>query len=62
MLPATGATQALVRTIALDRAQDILERDVTIVDMRNPQRPTLRLGETAMTLRRASLFGIQGEQ
>ncbi|MEL7344925.1 MAG: cell division protein FtsQ/DivIB [Pseudomonadota bacterium] len=62
MLPEQGATEAFARTIALDRAQDILSRDVTAVDMRNPQRPTLRLGETASALRRTTVFGLQGEQ
>lgn len=47
MLPETGAVLALERTVALDAAQDLLSRDVTRVDFRNPDRPVLRLGETA---------------
>lgn len=51
MLPSTGAVQALSRTIALDQGQDVFERDVTVVDMRNPRRPTLRLGPAAEAAR-----------
>ena len=47
MLPETGAVLALERTVALDAAQDLLSRDVARVDFRNPDRPVLRLGETA---------------
>jgi len=48
LLPATGARAALERVIALDMAQDILARDVQVVDLRNPARPTLRLSSEAM--------------
>lgn len=43
-LPADGALQALERAIALDRAQDMLARDVTVVDLRHAARPVVRLG------------------
>jgi len=43
LLPETGAVAALERVLALDRAQDLLERDVAAVDMRNARRPTLRV-------------------
>ena len=43
LLPETGAVAALERVLALDRAQDLLERDVALVDMRNARRPTLRV-------------------
>ncbi|MEM6465802.1 MAG: cell division protein FtsQ/DivIB [Pseudomonadota bacterium] len=46
-LPANGAAEALSRVIALNAADDILERDVTVWDMRDPRRPTLRLGPHA---------------
>lgn len=49
MLPANGAVTALERVLALDSAPaDLLSRDVTVVDMRNPGRPTIRLSQTAM--------------
>lgn len=54
MLPETGAVIALEAAIALDRAQDMLGRDVTAVDLRNPSRPVLRLGIDARnTIREA---------
>lgn len=48
MLPETGAVSALEQVIALDHAQDLLARDVSAVDMRNPHRPTVRLGGEAV--------------
>jgi cell division protein FtsQ len=47
MLPETGAVQALERVIALERAQEVLTRDVVAVDMRLGQRPTVRMSEDA---------------
>ena len=55
LLPSAGAVAAFDRVIALDLAQDMLERDVTIVDMRNAERPTLRMNEdAAAALRRVT--------
>lgn len=54
MLPEDGAVIALEAAIALDRAQDMLGRDVTTVDLRDPSRPVLRLGIDARnTIRQA---------
>ena len=47
-LPEEEPVAALERVIALDQAEDILERDLTVVDMRNMQRPTLRLAGDAL--------------
>lgn len=47
MLPEEGAMVALEQIIALHEAQDLLDRDIVAVDYRNPDRPTLRLGEGA---------------
>jgi cell division protein FtsQ len=47
MLPEQGAADALDQAIALDRAQEMLARDVVLVDLRNPRRPTLRMSEGA---------------
>ena len=47
MLPETGAVAALERVIAMDQVEDLLARDITVVDLRNPRRPTLRMGPTA---------------
>ena len=46
-LPETGAVEALERVMALNQAQDLLERDLRAVDMRLAHRPTLRLAEAA---------------
>lgn len=48
MLPADGPVQALERVIALNQAQDILDRDIAVVDMRIAQRPTVRMTDTAV--------------
>lgn len=48
LLPEEGAVAALDQAIALDRAQDLLARDVTVVDLRIPRRPTLRMSEAAV--------------
>ena len=47
-LPAVGALGALERVLALEAAQGLLGRDVAVVDLRNPDRPTLRLTAEAM--------------
>lgn len=47
LLPETGPVRALERVIALSTAQDILERDVSVVDMRLGERPTLRMTKAA---------------
>lgn len=46
-LPETGALPALQRVIALHEASELLDRDVPVIDMRNPQRPTIQLGPDA---------------
>ncbi|MCC5985752.1 MAG: cell division protein FtsQ/DivIB [Rhodobacteraceae bacterium] len=48
LLPESGAAAALERVMALDRAQDLLARDVAVVDLRLPARPVLRLSEGAV--------------
>lgn len=50
MLPELAAITALEKVIALDGAQDLLERDLSVVDFRNPGRPVLRLGQGAVDL------------
>ena len=47
LLPGGNPVSALDRVIALNDAQDMLNRDVAIVDMRNADRPTLRMNEEA---------------
>ncbi|MEJ6395317.1 cell division protein FtsQ/DivIB [Gymnodinialimonas sp. 2305UL16-5] len=48
LLPETGARGALDRVLAMHDVGEILARDVTIVDARNPARLTVRLTETAL--------------
>jgi cell division protein FtsQ len=48
LLPESDPVQALERVIALDRAEDLMARDFTILDMRNEDRPTIRLSATAV--------------
>lgn len=52
MLPEHNAVSALERLIALDRAEDLLARDLLTVDLRNEERPVLRLAPNAMNERR----------
>jgi cell division protein FtsQ len=47
MLPEYDAIPALERVIALEGAQEVLSRDVSRVDMRLAQRPTVRLTQEA---------------
>lgn len=61
LLPSEDPVAALEQVIALHQAQDLLGRDLSVIDMRNPQRPTLRLGDTAMNeLRRIN--GVEIEE
>jgi len=54
LLPADNPVRALERLLALDKAEDLLKRDILTVDLRNAQRPTLRLAPHALkALRRA---------
>lgn len=43
LLPEQGAQEALERAIAMDQAVDMLSRDLVAVDLRLPQRPTIRM-------------------
>ncbi|WP_325168764.1 cell division protein FtsQ/DivIB [Paracoccus caeni] len=64
MLPADGAQIALEAAVALDRAQDMLGRDLSVVDLRNPSKPVLRLGidarNTIREARKQPLLGPDG--
>lgn len=55
MLPEIDPTSALERVIALDQSQDLLNRDIVAIDMRNIDRPTLRVGADAMQAMRQPL-------
>jgi len=48
LLPEQNPIAALERVIALNKAQDMLARDLTVIDMRNGQRPTIRIADNAI--------------
>jgi len=47
MLPGANPVAALDRVIVLHQARDMLDRDIAVVDMRNGNRPTLRMNKEA---------------
>lgn len=47
MLPVDNPQQALERVIVLDDIKDMLNRDLSVVDMRIAERPTIRMNENA---------------
>lgn len=54
LLPEKNPVQALERLLALDHAQDLMNRDILAVDLRSDHRPTLRLTPNALAdIRRA---------
>ncbi len=56
MLPSDRPGPALDRVLAWNEAQDLFARDVTHIDIRNAQRPTLRMSANAVQ----SLKELQG--
>lgn len=54
LLPAENPVLALERLLALDKAEDILARDLAAIDLRNDARPTLRLTPFALNELRRS--------
>ncbi|TDE41070.1 cell division protein FtsQ/DivIB [Antarcticimicrobium sediminis] len=48
LLPPDKPVRALERVLALSEVRDLLDRDVTVVDMRLRARPTVRMSETAV--------------
>jgi cell division protein FtsQ len=59
MLPAEGAVQALEKVLILNDIQELLDRAISVVDMRLSERPTLRLvdGTSRMLLRQIKSSG-----
>lgn len=62
MLPETEPVPALNQVLALDAAQDLLARDLTHVDMRDPRRPTLRLSRPAIALLTPTSFASPSQE
>ena len=61
MLPENGAVTALRKVLTLHASEDLLNRDVVVVDMRNPDRPVLRLSENAVQELRRLRAIVRGE-
>lgn len=60
MLPEAGAITALRRVMALHQTEDMLARDIIIVDMRNGARPVLRLTDEAISELRRLRAEVRG--
>ncbi|MDO5704544.1 MAG: cell division protein FtsQ/DivIB [Paracoccus sp. (in: a-proteobacteria)] len=58
-LPETGAIKALERLIAIDRAQDVLTRDIAVIDLRDPDQVVVRMGIDARNTIRAARGQVQ---
>lgn len=54
LLPADDPVGAVQGLLALDKAENILARDLVAIDLRNPQRPVLRLAQPALDALRAA--------
>lgn len=59
MLPAENPIAALDRALALDAAERLFDRDILAIDLRNGQRPVLRLAPYALNQRQRALGLIQ---
>jgi cell division protein FtsQ len=54
-LPESDVRGALDRLMALDRDKKLLSRDITMIDLRLPDRVTVRLSDTAAAARDEAL-------
>jgi len=63
-LPAEGSIEALSRVMALHYGDELLDRDLAVIDMRLPERPALRMSaEAAETYQiRRAVAAIGGEE
>jgi len=61
LLPANDPLRALERVIALEQAQQILTRDVAVVDMRLARRPTVQMTNEAADQRMARQAAFRAE-
>ncbi len=62
-LPESGAVEALSRIMALHYGEELLDRDIAVIDMRLPERPALRMKpEAAETFQiRRAVAALGGE-
>jgi cell division protein FtsQ len=52
LLPAEDAVRAVEHVMAMQMTQDVLSRDISVMDMRDTRRPILRLSQAALEERR----------
>ena len=62
LLPSDQPLRALDRLIALDQAENLLERDILAVDLRNKERPVLRLAPYALNELRTAKGLVKAER
>ncbi len=60
LLPTTDAVPAFERVIAMAQAQDMLARDISVIDVRHASRPTIRLNEQAVAEMRRLNASVSG--
>ncbi|MCX7890160.1 MAG: cell division protein FtsQ/DivIB [Rhodobacteraceae bacterium] len=60
LLPETDPAGAVARVVALDGAEDLFNRGVTRLDLRNPDRPTIRLTAQAAAEMRGAAEAATG--
>lgn len=60
LLPEGNPLPALERVIVMAQSQDLLDRDVILIDMRNEQRPSIRLGAEADRVMRQINASVAG--
>jgi len=61
MLPEFAPVTALQQVLKLHQTSDLLNRDVALIDMRDPSRPVLRLTDTAIAELRRLRTLVRGE-
>ena len=61
-LPADGATDSLRALMAMQSRQGVLEKDVSIIDLRDADRMILRLSEDALNELRLARERVHGER
>ncbi len=61
MLPAEGGPDAMRRVMAMQAADNVLDVDATVIDMRDKNRVILRLNENALLALRAARARLNGE-
>ena len=62
LLPEAKPVQALERVIAMDQALDLLKHDIAVVDLRLPDRPTVRMSPEAMQTLWQTTMPVPGEK